>query len=274
MTVARDVMTARPTTISAAAPVADAAQLRWTLDLRHLPVVDDRGKLVGMLSDRDLRSLSAPYVVPEVDTGEKALDARVGDVMSAGVLSVRPESDLAEVVDLMLENHIGALPVVDETGTVAGIVSYIDVLRLLPKVGEPRAQDIMTENPRTIGMNDSVADAIEALQSMDVRHLPVVDDQGELVGMLSDRDLGSWARQFSEGELARRSIVALSAVPVGNMMSRDVASVSIDADVGEIVEAMLERNVGAVPVVDGEGQPVGIVSYVDLLRALPFPRAA
>ena len=68
--------------------------------------------------------------------------------------------------------------------------------------------------------------------------------------------------------------MALSAVPVGNMMSSDVASVSIDADVGEIVEAMLERNVGAVPVVDGEGQPVGIVSYVDLLRALPFPRAA
>jgi CBS domain-containing membrane protein len=287
MTTTRDVMTEHPTTISAQAPIAEAAQVRWTLDLRHLPVVDDQGKLVGMLSDRDLRGLSPPYLVPEMDTGQEALEAQVGEVMSGDVLSIRPESDLADVVDLMLQNHIGAVPVVDEAGNVVGIVSYVDVLRALPKPGSARrdlpatpepagellAEDIMTENPRTIGVNDPVGDAIDALQSMGVRHLPVVDDQGELVGMVSDRDLGSWARQFSEGELAGRSIVTLSAVPVGHIMSSDVASVDTDADVAEMVDTMLERNVGALPVVDGEGRPVGIVSYVDLLRALPFPRA-
>ncbi len=170
MTVAREVMSARPTTISPDASMADAAQLRWTLDLRHLPVVDERGKLVGMLSDRDLRSLSAPYVVPEADSGQNVLDARVRDVMSADVLSVRPESDLTDVVGLMLENHVGAVQVVDEGGIVVGIVSYVDVLRVLAKEGGPRAQDIMSENPRTIGVNDSVGDALEALQSMEVRH--------------------------------------------------------------------------------------------------------
>jgi CBS-domain-containing membrane protein len=270
MTTARDVMSTRPTTISAHAAIADAARLRRTLDLRHLPVVDERGKLVGMLSDRDLKGMSAPFFVPE-DIGQKAPEANVSDVMTAGAVSVRPESDVAEVVDLLLENHIGAVPVVDDVGTVAGVVSYVDVLRALPKRGEWRARDIMTADPKTIGMSDSVGDAIEALQTMEVRHLPVVDDHRELVGMISERDLGSWARQFSEGDQARRHIVTLSTVRVADVMSSDVASVEPDADVAEIVETMLERNVGALPVVERD-QPVGIVSYVDLLRTIPFPR--
>jgi acetoin utilization protein AcuB len=273
-------MSTRPTTISADAPITEAARLRWTLDLRHLPVVDGRGKLVGMLSDRDLRRMSAPYFVPELGVGREALDGRVRDIMSGDALSIRPDSELADVVDLVLENRIGAVPVVDRVGHVLGIVSYVDVLRALAKEARERAEaepgsklvveDIMTKNPRTIGLNDSAGDAIEALQSMDVRHLPVVDDQGELLGMISDRDLGSWARQFSEGEDARRNIVTLSAVRVANIMSSDAACVDMDADVGEIVETMLERKVGALPVVDGQNRVVGIVSYVDLLRVMPF----
>lgn len=134
------------------------------------------------------------------------------------------------------------------------------------------AAEIMTENPRTIGVNDSIADAMEALQSMDVRHLPVVDDDGELVGMLSDRDLGRLARQFTEGADAVQVLLTHGRIPVGRAMSGDVAYVDSDADISEIVQIMLERRVGAVPVVDGDGQVVGIISYVDVLRAVPFPR--
>jgi acetoin utilization protein AcuB len=267
MTTSREVMSTGPTTISADAPIAEAARLRRTLDLRHLPVVDAQGKLVGMLSDHDLKRMFAPYVVPEMGLGE-ALGEHVRDIMSGDALSVRAESDLADVVDLILENRIGAVPVVDRMGHVVGIVSYVDVLRVLAKGAHERAEDIMTKDPRTIGVNASAADAIEALQSMDVRHLPVVDDHGELVGMISDRDLGSWAQQFSEGEDARRSIVTLSAVGVADIMSSDVASVDTDADVGEIVETMLEHKVGALPVVDDQDRVVGIVSYVDLLRVV------
>ena len=74
--------------------------------------------------------------------------------------------------------------------------------------------------------------------------------------------------------MTRRSILTLNAVPVSHILSSGVACVDTDADVVDIVETMLERNVGALPVVNGEGQPVGIGSYVDLLRALPFPRVA
>jgi acetoin utilization protein AcuB len=135
------------------------------------------------------------------------------------------------------------------------------------------ATDIMTENPRTVGENDPIGDAAEALESMDVRHLPVVSDEGDLVGMLSDRDLGAMARQFSEGDDAAHLRLTRSRVPVARVMSSDVACVDTDASVAEIVETMVERRVGAVPVVDGEGQVVGMISYVDVLRAVPVRRS-
>jgi CBS domain-containing protein len=74
-----------------------------------------------MLSDRDLRSARA-----------SDLDALVTELMSADVVSVGPESDALEVIDLMIDTKVGAVPVVDdEDGSLLGIISYVDVLRKL-----------------------------------------------------------------------------------------------------------------------------------------------
>jgi acetoin utilization protein AcuB len=129
------------------------------------------------------------------------------------------------------------------------------------------ASEIMTENPRTIGVNDTIGEAIAALEGMDVRHLPVVDANGDLVGMVSDRDIAAWKGVFTTRS-ARTSSEAR--VTVGQVMSSDVLSVDGDADVRAIVELMLEHRIGAIPVVDGEGSVTGIVSYVDVLRGLAF----
>jgi len=130
------------------------------------------------------------------------------------------------------------------------------------------AADLMTENPRTIRVTDSIGEALDVLQSMDIRHLPVVDDEDNLVGMLSDRDLGPLMRVFTEGEDAKRISVPLAQRRVADFMSADVVSVDPDADVKDVIQTMLEERIGAVPVVDGEGSVSGIISYVDILRAL------
>jgi CBS domain-containing protein len=130
------------------------------------------------------------------------------------------------------------------------------------------AAEIMTENPRTMRTTDPVRDALEALEAMQIRHLPVVDEEGNLVGMLSDRDLGPLMKSFMEGAEAERMIAPLSSRKVSEFMSADVVSVSVDAEVSTIIETMLEERIGAVPVVDGEGNVSGIISYVDVLRAL------
>lgn len=95
--------------------------------IRHMPVVEE-GRLVGIVSDRDLPPLVFPR--PEAGSDLDREGDRVSDIMSSDVFSVDPETDVDDVIDLMIEQRIGAVPVVEaDSLRLVGIVSYIDVLR-------------------------------------------------------------------------------------------------------------------------------------------------
>jgi acetoin utilization protein AcuB len=128
---ASDLMTARPATIRPEATIRQAVALLQDLDVRHLPVVDIEGQLVGMLSDRDLRALAIPFISGGESQGTlmTALGSPVSSVMSADVLSVDPEAEVDDIVELMLDSKVGAVPVVDRDRGLVGIVSYMDVRR-------------------------------------------------------------------------------------------------------------------------------------------------
>ena len=134
MLTALDLMTGEPASIRATAKVRRAAEILQNLDIRHLPVVNETYELVGMISDRDLRAVSVPYFLDEETAGSIAavLDADVSSVMSGDVISVDEDATAGEIVLLMLEHKIGAVPVIDVEGLLVGIVSYVDVLRSLP----------------------------------------------------------------------------------------------------------------------------------------------
>lgn len=133
MSRAIDIMTANPVTLSPQATIADAVHVLQTLDVRHVPVVDASGELVGMFSDRDLRAVSVPSTQDGEWLGEFkiALQTRVTSVMSADVISVEEETEVTEIIELMLEHKVGAVLVLDVERSLVGIVSYIDVLRAL-----------------------------------------------------------------------------------------------------------------------------------------------
>lgn len=120
MATAMDIMTTNVTSIRPTATLREALKTLDELDVRHLPVVDERRELVGMLSDRDLL---------QVRRSEEALRQPVSEVMSGDVLAVTPASEVTEIIDLMTEHRIGAVPVVDNDSHLAGLVSYVDVLR-------------------------------------------------------------------------------------------------------------------------------------------------
>jgi CBS-domain-containing membrane protein len=136
------------------------------------------------------------------------------------------------------------------------------------------AAEIMTRDPQTIPSTASVAAAVDALQSLRVRHLPVVDERGVVVGMLSDRDLGPLMRTFIESAEVDRMAVPPEMQSITDLMSTDPITVEEDTDVTEIIDTLIDERVGAVPVVDGADRVIGIISYVDVLAALrPKERA-
>src|SRR5579859_1270292 len=134
MMTTKHAMTGNPATVRPDAKVRDAARLIETLSVRHLPVVDKHGSLVGMVSDRDLRGVTIPQLMGPEHTADlrAALDASVATIMSTNVVTVGENASLRDVVGLMLENKIGAVPVVSRGGALVGIVSYVDVLRQMP----------------------------------------------------------------------------------------------------------------------------------------------
>jgi CBS domain-containing protein len=124
-------MTTDPVTVTTKATIAEALALMRDLDIRHVPVVE-HGALVGMLSDRDLAYLDVGASLTDVGATRlrRELSTPVVKAMSSDVIYVEPETDVSEIVALLLEHKIGAVPVVHpDTRAVVGIVSYIDVLR-------------------------------------------------------------------------------------------------------------------------------------------------
>jgi acetoin utilization protein AcuB len=116
-------------TIRAGATCSEAIELMKARRVRHLPVVD-RGRLVGIVTDRDLRYvLFDPALQAKLGPETEIFESRaVRDVMTWAVISVGPQTDLRRAARLMLEDKIGALPVVD-AGRVVGVLTERDVLR-------------------------------------------------------------------------------------------------------------------------------------------------
>jgi CBS domain-containing protein len=114
-----EAMTPYPQTVRPEMFLADAAAIMHEHHVRHLPVVDQTSTVIGMLSDRDVRS-GAPWIMVE-------------DVMSMPALVVPFDTPLVDVARRFAMLRIGALPVTDKFGALIGIVSYVDALRELSR---------------------------------------------------------------------------------------------------------------------------------------------
>lgn len=130
--VVAEIMSANPFAVKTSDPIGRVLKKFAEADVRHLPVVED-GKLVGIVSDRDLRSFQPSLLMELEHPNEirRLLAQPISSVMSGDVVFVDPETEVSEVIDVMLEQKIGAVPVVEaDSERLVGIVSYMDVLRV------------------------------------------------------------------------------------------------------------------------------------------------
>ena len=129
-------------------------------------------------------------------------------------------------------------------------------------------EELMTKNPVSVNVSGSIQEAVDSMFDHDIRHIPVVKD-GTLVGMISDRDVKSFAFSSSDQNEAQDddSLVGLHS-PVSEVLQNDVVFVTPETTVPEVIDLMIDHKIGAVPVVEEQNnQLIGIVSYVDILRA-------
>ncbi|HYT57370.1 MAG TPA: CBS domain-containing protein [Verrucomicrobiae bacterium] len=123
-----DVMTKEPLTIAPGETIGQADELMSENNIRQIPVVNGRD-LVGIVTDRDIRSFLSSSLLGDPEARERVLRATVRDVMTTAPIFVSPNDDLEEAVELLIEEKIGGIPVVDEAEGLVGIVTYIDLLR-------------------------------------------------------------------------------------------------------------------------------------------------
>ncbi|HEX7479612.1 MAG TPA: CBS domain-containing protein [Polyangiales bacterium] len=130
------------------------------------------------------------------------------------------------------------------------------------------AEDIMTSNPVTVTERTKIEEALRLMAERDIRHLPVVRGL-EVVGILSDRDLRSLGLSLVQDAASAQALRARLREQVTDLMTGTVVTVDADATLRELIGLMLDEKVSALPVVHpGSAELVGIVSYVDVLRAI------
>lgn len=121
----RDIMTEDPACCGPGDTVKDAARLMVENDCGEIPVVDENGAPIGVVTDRDIACRG-------VAEG-KSLETRVGDVMSAPAVTVTPETSVDDCCATMEENQIRRVPVVDDDGKCCGMASQADIARIAEK---------------------------------------------------------------------------------------------------------------------------------------------
>jgi acetoin utilization protein AcuB len=141
----KDVMAKDPISIDPEALVGTALDIMRTKHIRHLPVVDDAGALVGIVTDRDLRHAALAPALQEFlsvrahrrvrQLGETLENLRVRDVMTWALVTTGPEAPLLSAVLIMFESRVGSLPVL-EGGRLVGLLTEQDVLKALMLEGK------------------------------------------------------------------------------------------------------------------------------------------
>ena len=271
-----DIMTAAPIVVEVPGSRSDAINIMVRNGLTGLPVIrSSDGKLMGVVSRRD--------VFRKFDEDQLSL------VMKKGCITVTPDTPIEEAAAIFSSKRIHRLPVVED-GKLVGIVTPTDMLRLVKEMRtDLLAEDIIRTTCVTAYEDEPLTYTIPAMRISDVPALPVLDSQGKLVGILTDRDL------FSDQVKNTDDLKALGIADVGNMagarnvlplfytatdkymsddrkvkdfMVRNPYTVFKKTNVSEVAKIMLTNDFGQIPVHGNKDELVGMVYDVDVLCAI------
>ena len=187
------------------------------------------------------------------------------------LVTCTPDDTLETAAKLLHAHRIGAMPVCQMATRMVGIVSERDLVRTFAtQTGDlrnMRVRDVMTRPVLTLRQPMLVGSVVKAMRSRNMRHAPVVDDKGQLIGMVSDRDLRQVILEPALRDAFEELDQVLRGQTVKDVMTWGAISVKPDTPLREAASVIHANKIGAVPVVERD-RVVGILAVGDVLKTV------
>jgi CBS domain-containing protein len=290
---AQDVMNRDVISISEEAVVRDAVEALVGRGFRALPVVDREGRVTGVVSSGDLVERGGLGARIELlsamsDTARRTfLDQlparRVASVMTTDPATVRTTESLAATTRLMAERQIKRVPVVDETGHLAGILARSDVLRAVgetfpreiaeaaEKPGATTIGELMRGESPTVPPDAGLPTLLDAVASTRLNRAVVLDHEQRVMGVVSDADVIRSVDPSADRGVIGALMRGAGRPTPGKLTAVDLARPSLtlgpETTIAEAARQMTEGGHKLLCVVDVDQRLLGIVDRADLLRA-------
>lgn len=260
MTSISELMTPLPVRVQGTTPVSTCALRMDRLKIRHLPVIDEDGRLTGMVTDAAVHRIGAVFGTEYVPYEAQDEDRVCRTVALPVDVVVRDDVPLHEVVRRVISTRQDFAVVVDEQRHPVGIVTEHDLLKVALELLSDSEATVEALPPRLLVSLDQDAPAAWALDAMNrlgTRHMTITDRRGRLVGVVSLRDLiadDAGRREISVAEVLRAA--RPHTAPWG-------------ATLAECTRRMLELKIGCLPVVIDD-RAIRVVSRRDVIEAALF----
>jgi CBS domain-containing protein len=159
---------------------------------RRVPIFN-QGRLAGIISRADIIKASVHRFKSQQPAGESDVHKDIpiaSDIMTCGLLTVKGQSPISEAMELAVTHNISSLPVVDDYMNLVGIISEMDMLKLLynPQNEPGNIEDFMTKQVVSFNHDDSLFDICDCFIDNNFRSIPILN-QGRLVGIISRADI-------------------------------------------------------------------------------------
>ncbi len=251
-----DIMSKDPLYVEERSFVTRARQLIRDNHLRGLPVVDDEGNVMGVVTSQEMLKITSTR----------------SDVTVAGFTQEVPQTTedmgLKEAARLLLTGKYAILPVIQsgEDRRLKGVVRPVDIFKNInpDELLDIRVGDVMAASVTTCHPRDLVTKVWDKMTASDFTGLPVVDDNHKPLGMITRFDLlKRGGARVGKTERVRTKDV----IRVEKLMKTPLYSVGSEDSLHNAVEVMLKSEIGRISVVD-DGKLVGIVDRYDIIEAI------
>jgi len=264
------VVTMAPTT-----PIYDAIQIMAKEGFRRIPIANPGTKaLEGIITATDIIDYlggGKKFEIIEQRFGGnffKAINEPIRLVMTKNVVSVKVSAKISEAIELMKEKNLGGLPVVDGENRVRAIITERDIANLFAdRISGIKVSQVMSEKVITALFKTTIFEAERTMTTQGFRRLPIISD-GKVMGIITTMDI---IRFFGSGTvfkyLQSGTIIQVLNTPALEIATKDVSTITPDADVGQAAKMMQDKNIGALPVVE-KGKLVGMLTERDFFKII------